>query len=98
MTGWCREVWFVVAIGCLVGGCAVPFTETHSRYELKVTVVYTDRDTINSVARARGNQGQANGFYDPIRQELWCPDEETRDAFSTCGHELRHVVRRDFHK
>jgi hypothetical protein len=62
------------------------------------TVVYTDRDTINAVARERGNRSQANGFFDPIRRELWCPDEESRDAFSTCGHELRRVVKRDFHK
>ena len=98
MTKWYREVCHVIALGCLVGGCAVPYSETHLRYELKVTVVYADRDTINSVARDRGNHGQANGFYDSVRGELWCPDEETRDAFSTCGHELRHVVKRDFHK
>jgi hypothetical protein len=29
---------------------------------------------------------------------MWCPDEETKEAFRTCGHELRHVVKRDFHR
>lgn len=98
MTGWVREAWLVIAIGWLVGGCAVPYAETDSRHELKLTVVYTDRDTINSVARDRGSRSQASGFYDPIRHELWCPDEETREAFRTCGHELRHVLKRNFHK
>jgi len=69
-----------------------------ARREIRVIVIYTDRDTINAEARNRGFRGQANGFYDAVRNEIWCPNEETPDAFRTCGHELRHVVVGAFHR
>jgi hypothetical protein len=68
-----------------------------ARYELSVVVIYADRNTINAEARNRGYRSQANGFYDPARNELWCPNEETAEAFRTCGHELRHAIKGDFH-
>ena len=78
-------------------GCAVSLPSGTSRRDLQVTVIYADRDAINAEARARGLAGQANGFYDPLRNELWCPDENSASAFRTCGHELRHAVKGAFH-
>lgn len=95
---WLRKAWSVGLMGCLLGGCAMAYPEITGRSEIRVIVVYADRDTINAVARDRGHRTQANGFFDPIRNEMWCPDEETKEAFRTCGHELRHVVKRDFHR
>jgi len=67
------------------------------RHEVQVTVIYATMDKINAEARDRGYRSQANGFYDSRRNEIWCPDEETPQAFRTCGHELRHVVKGPFH-
>lgn len=86
----------VLTVGCFVAACAAPY-DGGNRFEVKMTVVYADRDTINAEARYRGYRSQANGFFDPLRNELWCPDEESKEAFRTCGHELRHVVKGDFH-
>jgi len=85
-----------LAVGCFVAGCAAPY-DGGNRFEVKMTVVYADPDTINAEARYRGYRSQANGFFDPLRNELWCPEEESKEAFRTCGHELRHVVKGDFH-
>ena len=78
-----------------LSACAVPADSM--RHHLQVTVVYADLDTINAEARNRGYRSQANGFFDPVKNELWCPDKETPEALRTCGHELRHAVKGRFH-
>jgi hypothetical protein len=94
-----RQTVLALLFAGVLGGCSsLPQAETPGRAEVKMTVVYANRDRINEVARDRGFTSQANGFYDTLRAELWCPDEETREAFSTCGHELRHVVKGSFHR
>lgn len=72
--------------------------DTRPGVEVNVRVVYTDRDTINAKAREYGYTSQANGFYHRASNTIWCPDEESEGAFRTCGHELRHVVKGDFHQ
>ena len=72
--------------------------DTRPGVEITVRVVYTDRDTINEKAREYGYTSQANGFYHGPSNTLWCPDEESESAFRTCGHELRHKVKGDFHQ
>ena len=64
-----------------------------------VTIIYADIDTINLAARGRGytDVKSVRGFYDPKRNELWCPNDTTSDAFETCGHELRHLTKGPFH-
>ena len=84
-------------IAMLLTACNTGQAGHSNRHELTVVVVYADRDTINKEARKRGYRSQANGFYDPARNELWCPNDETADAFRTCGHELRHAIKGDFH-
>ena len=87
---------FVILLFLL--GCSVSDPDTRPGVDVNVRVVYTDRDTINAKAREYGYTSQANGFYHRPSNTLWCPDEETESAFRTCGHELRHVVKGDFHK
>jgi hypothetical protein len=67
------------------------------RHEVKITVIYATPDEINAEARSRGYRAQVNGFYDSMRNEIWCPDEETPQAFRSCGHELRNAVVGSFH-
>lgn len=67
------------------------------RHEVQVTVIYATPDRINEEARNRGHRAQVNGFYDSKRNEIWCPNEETAQAFRTCGHELMHAVKGPFH-
>ena len=99
MNGYGRRMVLGLLLAGMLGGCSsMPHAETPERTEVKVTVVYANRDQINAVARDRGFRSQANGFYDTLRAELWCPDEETIEAFRTCGHELRHVVMGRFHR
>jgi hypothetical protein len=94
--GRVSELFSVLLVGVLLAACA-PLMDGAARTEVRVTVVYADLDTINQVARERGYRGQAYGFYDRMRNELWCPNGETGAAFRTCGHELRHVVKGPFH-
>jgi hypothetical protein len=84
-------------LASVLAACSHVQTGDSRRHELSVVVVYADRNTINAEARKRGYRSQANGFYDPARNELWCPNDETADAFRTCGHELRHAVKGNFH-
>lgn len=102
-----RNVLSMILLAGLLGGCSTmpqaagptrPEADGTTHTQVSVTVVYADLDTINSVARERGHTSQANGFYDSLRAELWCPDEESQQAFRTCGHELRHVVMGRFHR
>ncbi len=69
------------------------------RHTISATVVYADLDTINLAARGRGynKKVRVRGFYDPVRNEIWCPNDETPDALRTCGHELRHLTKGLFH-
>jgi hypothetical protein len=91
------RVWLGILITILMTACSHVTVSDPVRHQLSVVVVYADRNTINAEARNRGYRSQANGFYDPARNELWCPNEETAEAFRTCGHELRHAVKGDFH-
>ena len=100
MNGYIRRAMLALLVTGLLGGCssmpqAEPQTNRPIRTTVKMTVVYAKRDRINEVAKQRGFQSQTDGFYDKRRGELWCPDEETKEAFSTCGHELQHVVKGD---
>lgn len=100
MNGYIRQTMLALLLTGLLGGCASmpqaePQADKPARTKVKMTVVYAKRDRIKEVARDRGFQPQANGFYDRGRGELWCPDEETKEAFSACGNELRHVVKGD---
>ena len=89
----------IFGICCWATGCATTRTsmETH---HVTATVVYADSNSINLAARARGysKKARVRGFYDPARNEIWCPNEETDDALRTCGHELRHLIKGGFHK
>jgi hypothetical protein len=68
------------------------------KYIISATVVYADSDVINLAARARGYTGnRVNGFYDPDRNEIWCPNDESVESLRTCGHELRHMIKGQFH-
>jgi hypothetical protein len=88
----------VIVTMIMLSGCSHGSAQESGRHEVHVVVVYSDRDTINAEARKRGYRSQANGFYDPVRNELWCPKEESADAFRTCGHELRRAVRGEAHR
>jgi hypothetical protein len=95
-----RQTMLALLIIGWLGGCssmpqAEPQADKPARTKVKMTVVYAKRDRIKEVARDRGFQPQANVFYDRELAELWCLDEETREAFSACGRELRHVVTGD---
>ena len=96
MRGYMNRLLVVGLIALFVIGC--DRTDTRPGKEVTVRVIYTDRDTINEKAREYGLTEQANGFYNRLSNTMYCPDEETPDAFRTCGHELRHVVKGDFHK
>jgi hypothetical protein len=78
-----------------VAGCAVPSNVV--KRELQVTVIYADHARINEEATKRGHMWEVFGFYDPVRKEIWCPNDETSAALQTCGHELRHAVLGPFH-
>lgn len=69
------------------------------RHQITTTIIYADEETINLTARGRGYAGpsKVNGFYDPVRNEIWCPNNESVQALRTCGHELRHLVKGQFH-
>jgi hypothetical protein len=75
--------------------CALPIPQNPDtlRKDVRISVVLTDYDTINKEARRRGYQSQAMGFFDPVRNELWCPNETSPQAFKICGHELCHAVK-----
>jgi len=89
---------FGLVFPILLTACSSGLVGEEARRELRVTIIYTDRDTINAEARNRGFRSQVNGFYDVLKNEIWCPNEETSDAYRTCGHELRHAVRGPFHR
>ncbi len=68
------------------------------KHTISATVVYADSDVINLAAKARGYAGQrVNGFYDPDQNEIWCPNDESVESLRTCGHELRHLIKGQFH-
>jgi len=75
--------------------CASPVPQDPDtlRKDLRIFVVFSDYDTINAEARRRGYRSQAMGFFDPIKNELWCPKERSAQAFKICGHELCHAVK-----
>jgi hypothetical protein len=66
-------------------------------HDLRVTVVYASHDRINEEATKRGQKHEVYGFYDPLRNEIWCPQGETKTDNLVCGHELRHAVYGAFH-
>ena len=79
-------------------GCATTTSMPMEKHSISATVVYADTDAINLAARARGYAGQrVNGFYDPSRNEIWCPNDESVESLRTCGHELRHLIKGQFH-
>jgi len=85
-------------ICCLITGCASTIPRPLERHTISATVIYADSDTINIAAQVRGYAGKrVNGFYDPDRNEIWCPNDESGEAFRTCGHELRHLIKGQFH-
>ena len=61
-----------------------------------MTVRWIDRDTLNEVCRNLGLRESVNGCY--VDGVAYCPDEDTPDAYRTCGHEIRHAVKGGFHK
>ena len=89
---------YVVLLALLLALVSCDNRDSRPGVEVTMRVVYTDRDTINEKAREYGYTSQANGFYHALSNTLWCPDEESEAAFRTCGHELRHVVKGDFHR
>ena len=55
------------------------------------------RDTINAEARYRGIKESLQGFWDPIRREMWCPEfkgskKEKIAVLQICGEELFHAA------
>jgi hypothetical protein len=82
----------------LTFGCATTTSLPLEKHRVSATVVYADSDAINLAAKARGYAGQrVNGFYDPSRNEIWCPNDESVESLRTCGHELRHLIKGQFH-
>jgi hypothetical protein len=94
---WGQVSTLAILLLILVTACGHVYKGDVVRQEVQVTVIYAPRDRINEEARNRGFQRPVNGFYDTIRNEIWCPNEETPRAFRTCGHELRHAVLGRFH-
>lgn len=87
-----------VGLACATLGCSST-SRSLERHQISTTVIYADAEAINVAARGRGYRGGAvvKGFYDPVRNEIWCPNSETTDALRTCGHELRHLIKGNFH-
>lgn len=98
LAGKLFAILFVVGLAYTVLGCSSA-TGLIERHQISTTVIYADVEAINVAARGRGYLGGAvvKGFYDPVRNEIWCPDSETTDALRTCGHELRHLIKGNFH-
>lgn len=67
-------------------------------HDVQVTIIYASHERINEEATKRGQIWEVYGFYDPMLNEIWCPEGETKLAFVVCGHELRHAVHGAFHK
>ena len=69
------------------------------RLRITTKIIYAVGEALNVVARGWGDFGlsKVNGFYDPVRNEIWCPNSETNDPLHTCGHGLRHWIRGQFH-
>ncbi len=65
------------------------------RHQIRTTIIYADEESINLAARARGYLGPSK--VNPVRNEIWCPNNESPQALRTCGHELRHLVKGQFH-
>ena len=88
----------VFGLCCLTVGCMTA-PMSMEKHQIEVTVIYADSDSINLAAKARGyaQPTHVRGFYDPARNEIWCPNEETDSALRTCGHELRHRIKGAFH-
>lgn len=91
--------FFVIALGCSFLSACSSTSGPLERHQISTTIIYADEETINHTARGRGYAGpsKVNGFYDPVRNEIWCPNNESVQALRTCGHELRHLVKGQFH-
>gem|GEM_PF-6526237 len=88
----------IIGMFSLFFGCASTTLKPMEKHNISATVVYADSDVINLAAKARGYAGnRVNGFYDPDRNEIWCPNDESVEALRTCGHELRHLIKGQFH-
>lgn len=87
---------YILLLALLLTSCSLGDPDLQDVTTVRVKL--TDRDSIAAKAREYGYTSQANGFYHRASNTLWCPDEETVEAFRTCGHELRHAVKGDFHK
>jgi len=98
MLGNSYQVLGIGLFAFVILGCT-PSAGYLTRHQINTTVIYADEETINRMAHGRGYRGpsKVNGFYDPVRNELWCPDDESAQALRTCGHELRHLVKGQFH-
>ncbi len=94
----CIPFLIIVVSYSVLSACSST-TGPMDRHQITTTVIYADEETINLTARGRGYSGpsKVNGFYDPVRNEIWCPNSETAQALRTCGHELRHLVKGQFH-
>ena len=87
-----------ISLFCFTMGCETSPMRPLEKHSISATVVYADTDVINVAAQARGYSGaRVNGFYDPERNEIWCPNDESLEALRTCGHELRHLIKGQFH-
>lgn len=91
--------FFVIALCCSFLSACSSTPGPLERHQISTTIIYADEETINLTARGRGYAGpsKVNGFYDPVRNEIWCPNNESFQALRTCGHELRHLVKGQFH-
>ena len=89
----------VFGLFCASLGCTTHSPVSMEKHQVQVTVIYADSDSINLAARARGyaKQARVRGFFDPSRNEIWCPNDETDSSLKTCGHELRHRIKGAFH-
>ncbi len=93
------STFLVIVFGCIFLLACSSTSGPMERHQISTTIIYADEETINLAARGRGYLGpsKVNGFYDPVRNEIWCPNNETSQALRTCGHELRHLVKGQFH-
>ena len=66
-------------------------------HEVRISVIYADHDRINEEATKRGHLWEVSGFFDPRRNEIWCPEGESKLALAVCGHELLHAAKGSFH-
>jgi hypothetical protein len=76
----------ILFLAMLLIACTAPYPWK----EIRPVVRYLDRDSINEVCRNLGLQEAVNGCA--VNGVAYCPDEDSVNAYATCGREVRHVL------